>query len=120
MVISEEDFEGNVLSSIRGQGFKYIRANKDNPRGLPTEALYDMVTDQAELKNIAASEDSFCGMYQTDRSQELGKELGEAIVQAAKGAAATSQACMSSAEIQRLVALGYMDAAAADQQACEE
>ena len=41
IAVSENDFEGNILSSIRMDGMKLILANKDNPRGLPEQETFD-------------------------------------------------------------------------------
>ena len=48
VALAEENFEGNILSSVRADGFKYIRANEGNPRGLQPEELYNVAADPGE------------------------------------------------------------------------
>jgi len=53
-VFSEEDYEGNMLRSLRALDDKLILANADNPRGLPTTALFNLDHDPGEMENLAA------------------------------------------------------------------
>jgi arylsulfatase A-like enzyme len=108
VVVSEQDFEGNVISSIRKGGFKFIRANDDNPRGLDTQALFDIVADSGETKNLTGSDAQKCGQYFSDLPRTLDKDLGAVLVEAASQAADGGEAEMSAAEKQRLCALGYL------------
>ena len=55
-VYAEEDHEGNVLEAIRTDRWKLIVANEDNPRGLPTTALFDLREDPGERNNLADGE----------------------------------------------------------------
>ncbi|MFC2029896.1 sulfatase [Chloroflexota bacterium] len=49
---AEEDHEGNVLQSLRSDTLKLILANADNPRGLPSESLFDLVADPSEQQDL--------------------------------------------------------------------
>lgn len=108
LVVAEQDFEGNVLSAIRKDGFKYIKANEGNPRGLPTEALYDMVEDRAELDNLMGESGNRCGRFVNDLPRTLGEEMGERIQEAMSQASDGGSAEISEAEKQKLCALGYL------------
>jgi arylsulfatase A-like enzyme len=55
-LFAEEDFEGNVLSSLRVGPWKIITANPDNPRGLQPVELYNLSQDPGEGRNLAAAE----------------------------------------------------------------
>jgi len=48
---AEEDHEGNVLTAVRTDRWKLIRANEGNPRGLPPAELFDMREDRAQTEN---------------------------------------------------------------------
>jgi len=48
---AEEDHEGNVLTAIRTDRWKLIRANEGNPRGLPEAELFDVQSDRAQTEN---------------------------------------------------------------------
>ena len=63
MLVAEEDFEGNVLTGIQASGFKFIRANAGNPRGLPERALFDHVADPGETTNLARGGPQICGTF---------------------------------------------------------
>jgi arylsulfatase A-like enzyme len=52
-VFAEEDHEGNVLRSLQTGTDKLILANPDNPRGLPTTALFSLERDPGEQDNVA-------------------------------------------------------------------
>lgn len=108
VVVAEEDFEGNVVSAIRKGGFKYIRANDGNPRGLDTEVVYDIVADKGETKSVMGADGQKCGQYYNDLQRSMDKDLGATLVEAASKATDGGEAEMSPAEIQRLCALGYL------------
>lgn len=49
---ADETLDGNILASLVEGRWKYVRANANNPRGLPREALYDMVNNPEERINL--------------------------------------------------------------------
>ena len=100
-VLAEENFEGNVLSSVRADGFKYIRANEGNPRGLPTEELFDIVKDPGEQKNQVGKN----GVVQTTMSALLRSELEAALSVKVEA----QQAEISADDCERMRALGYIE-----------
>jgi uncharacterized protein (TIRG00374 family) len=55
-LFAEEDFEGNIIRSVQQGSHKLILANRDNPRGLPAEALFDLAADPGEQRNVAQGE----------------------------------------------------------------
>ena len=118
VVVAEEDFEGNVLSAIRKGGFKLIRANAGNPRGLPEQELFDLLEDPAEQHPIV-TEDPVCGLYTSDRLGQLTEELELVTRASAAGGAKAESTCISDEEIQRLIALGYMQPGDDDVKRCE-
>ncbi|MCB9681729.1 MAG: sulfatase [Alphaproteobacteria bacterium] len=118
VVVSEEDFEGNVVNAIRKGGLKLIEANEGNPRGLPTTALFDVVTDGGEQKNLAGTDydpcaDDASGPPEADLSQELLDITSGAKAQAVEG----GDVQLDCAEIVKLCALGYMSGP--DCEACQ-
>lgn len=109
IAISENDFEGNILSSIRYESFKYIIANEGNPRGLPTTELFDLKEDELEKSNIYGSSDSLCDVTNETRGVKLNALLGEFLSSALSSAAQGSGAELDEATIERMRALGYME-----------
>jgi len=101
VVLSEENFEGNVLSAVRADGFKYIRANMGNPRGLAPEELYEVQPDPGELNNIVGKN----GRVQAAMSVLLRDQLKAAI---SVGISAQT-ADISADDCERMRALGYID-----------
>lgn len=103
-VYSEEDHQGNVLTSIRyeddGSELKMIRANKGNPRGLEPLELYRVDSDPAEKANVV---DDDSGV--TDKAV---KALDAAEAAAAKGAAKAQSDDLSDEQKKVLEQLGYM------------
>jgi arylsulfatase A-like enzyme len=51
---ADELLDGNRLASLVEGRWKFVRANPDNPRGLPSKALYDIVDDPGETRNLVA------------------------------------------------------------------
>jgi arylsulfatase A-like enzyme len=101
VVYAEEDHEGNVLQALRTEGWKLIRANPDNPRGLAELELYRVAEDPAEQLDLAE--------IQPDRTQLL---LGDLITLgfAAQSFAVPDQmAEIGDEECERLRALGYVE-----------
>ncbi|MBW7862792.1 MAG: sulfatase-like hydrolase/transferase [Candidatus Hydrogenedens sp.] len=50
---AENDFENNVLQSLRGRDHALIQANPGNPRGTKPLELYDMRSDPAQQRDFA-------------------------------------------------------------------
>jgi len=101
VVLSEENFEGNVLSSIRSDGFKYIRANVGNPRGLSPEELYDVAADPGELKSLTGQN----GRVQSTMSELLRDQLQAAMSVKVEA----QQAEITADDCERMRALGYIE-----------
>jgi arylsulfatase A-like enzyme len=100
-VFSEEDFEGNVLQAVRTREWKLITANTDNPRGLPPEALFDVVRDPRETSNVRTT--------QPAAAEVLRAEMGRSTVEARAHAGASEQGGSDAATQERLRALGYVN-----------
>jgi arylsulfatase A-like enzyme len=106
IVLSEENFEGNVLSSVRADGYKYIRANLGNPRGVNPEELYNIEADRGEQNDLAGKE----GATQTRLSKLLRTQLEQAL----RFKVAAQQADISMEDCERMRALGYVEGDCAD------
>ena len=100
-VFSEEDFEGNVLQSVRTPVSKLITANPGNPRGLQPEELYDVKTDPGEQRSLVAKEPVLL--------EEMRAALGRSYLEARAHAGAGAQTDVDSVTKDRLRALGYLD-----------
>ena len=109
IVISENDFEGNILSSIRYEAFKFIVANEGNPRGLPVSELLDLKADPKELTNLSGSSESVCDQLNSKREEKLNAIMGEFLSTALQSAAHGAGAELDEATIERMRALGYME-----------
>ena len=106
--VAEEDFEGNILSAIRVGGFKYMTAQDGNPRGLPTQMLFDMVEDRAELKNLMGKDRTICGRELSSLPTSLQSDL-EAVISGAEATGVeTEDVEIDEAEKLRLCELGYL------------
>ncbi|GBD25704.1 Arylsulfatase [bacterium HR30] len=55
VLYAHESLEGNELEAVRWQDWKLVVANAENPRGLPTTALFDLSRDPEEKVNLADS-----------------------------------------------------------------
>jgi len=99
-VFSEEDFEGNVLQSVRTNASKLITANPGNPRGLQPEELYDLKSDPREQRSLVASEPALL--------EELRAALGRSYLEARAHAGSGAQTDVDSVTKDRLRALGYL------------
>jgi len=102
-VFAEEDHEGNVLSAVRTEDWKLIRANDDNPRGLETVELYDMESDPAQTEN---RRDEAPPAVIEDLEAHLEAWRAYATGRAVEG---TGEAELSKEECEQLRALGYVD-----------
>ena len=115
IALAEENFEGNILSSVRADGFKYIRANtacfdaaktdeeraRCSPRGLQPEELYNVAADPGEQDNLAGKN----GKIQSDMSGLLRSELEAAL--AVKVESQTAE--ITADDCERMRALGYIE-----------
>jgi arylsulfatase A-like enzyme len=100
-VFAEEDLEGNVLQSLRTKTSKIVTANAGNPRGLPTDALFDLAKDPGEHDNLASKEPA--------QLEEMRAALGKSYLEAKAHAGATGQTEVDSVTKDRLKALGYLN-----------
>jgi arylsulfatase A-like enzyme/uncharacterized membrane protein YbhN (UPF0104 family) len=104
-VFSEEDHEGNVLTSIRlsieGKETKLIRANKGNPRGLEENELYRTDDDPGEKKNVASGHEDLLSTS-TELLNKVEKFAGQDAAMAVTGE-------LSDEAASQLKALGYMN-----------
>lgn len=55
--VAENDYEGQILRSIRQDRLKLITANPDNPRGFAELELYDLSNDPLEKNNLTYTPD---------------------------------------------------------------
>jgi arylsulfatase A-like enzyme len=109
VVVAQEDFEGNVLSSIREGGYKYATANEGNPRGLPTTSLFDVVADPKELTNLAGGSEQTCdGKPVGDAATAMKGTMEATISASASGASHADDAAIGDAQREALKALGYL------------
>ena len=100
--LAEEDHEGNVLRALRTLDWKYLEANEDNPRGLPTRELFDMRNDPAEKRSLIDQRPEIATDLRTkaDATQEWAK---------AHATAQGGEAELSKDAQDRLRALGYIE-----------
>lgn len=109
VAISENDFEGNILSSIRMENFKYILANQDNPRGLAPEELFALLDDAEEKNNLAEKDLETCGKNTKKQAEQLKTILRELLKEAQETAAQSTDGGLDEATIERMRKLGYME-----------
>jgi arylsulfatase A-like enzyme len=100
IVLAEENFEGNVLESIRAEGWKYIEANAGNPRGLSERELFDLAVDPGEKDNLAGK----AGQRQLDIAQLMRAQFKAAKELRVEG----QQTELSMEDCERMRALGYI------------
>jgi arylsulfatase A-like enzyme len=96
---AEEDHEGNVLHTLRTPTHKLILANADNPRGLPTEELFDLSADPREQQNLFAA--------QAEQAQALRQVLREVVTVALERAVAGEVGDLDASLQEKLRDLGY-------------
>ncbi len=102
MVFAEENHEGNVLRAIRTERWKWIEANEGNPRGLAPSELFDLVADRGETTNRVED--------QPQKVAELRAHADGQLTLAESGRVGeASQAQISKAECEALLALGYVE-----------
>ena len=109
IAISENDFEGNILSSIRMDNFKYILANAENPRGLAPEELYALLDDSTEKMNLSGQAVDLCGKKSKAQAEQLKIVLREFLKEAQSTAAQSTDGGLDEATIERMRLLGYME-----------
>jgi len=97
---ADEVLDGNVLSSLTEGRWKYLRANRDNPRGLPAEALYDMISDPGERTNLAGTHPELAAAM----SDRLDQMLADGRQRAREAPAAV----LDEETAEHLRALGYL------------
>jgi arylsulfatase A-like enzyme len=108
LVVAENNFEGNVLSSLRMRSFKYITANEDNNRNLAPEELYDLQKDKEEQINLSGQMSDICAQNISTHTSLLKAVLGETINRSLKTAVNGSGVELDEATIKKMKALGYM------------
>lgn len=98
---AESELEGNVLQAYRNEEWKLIQANPGNPRGLPTQQLFDVTRDRGEKHDLAAS--------RGDAVATLASHLAAVQSHAVASAVGGSETKIDSATEERLRALGYVN-----------
>ncbi len=99
-VYAEEDHEGNMITCLIDDSWKYIKANPDNPRGLAEHELYRLDIDPFEKKNLSGKESEM--RADMDRRMETAHEAAE------KNAAERQVKELDADELQRMKNLGYI------------
>lgn len=102
--LSEQDFEGYDLQSLRERGAKTIEAVRvpaGNYRSQPPVQYFDLLADPTEQRNLAG------GGTPAEAAQLAA--LRAAVEKGKESAVQAEGHAMSAAECARLVALGYMD-----------
>ncbi len=100
-VFAETIFRGAALSAIRDRGWKLIRANRGNPRGLGEVELYHIADDPAERRDRSGED--------PERQAALDRALVEQITVAASVSVYRATAELDEASRARIEALGYME-----------
>jgi len=99
---AEEDHEGNIITAVRKGSIKLIRAQPDNPRGLPEVELFDVEGDPGEQRNLAAEREAEIA----DLDQEI---LAISTGASEEAVASAGDVDMDDATRERLRALGYIE-----------
>ena len=90
-------------------GWKFILANPENPRGLQPEELYALLDDPMEMKNLAGEKSNWCDMPDGEWMTQLKTILGEILKEAQENAATSNSGELDAATIERMRKLGYME-----------
>ena len=101
MVFSEENHENNVLQSVRSDTWKFILANRNNPRGLSPQELYNIAEDPEEKNNRAAAK--------KERTEQMESEIQNYLDFARGQSAQEKVGSIDQTTEDRLRALGYVD-----------
>jgi arylsulfatase A-like enzyme len=100
-IFSEEDHEHNVLQSLRVGQWKVILANEDNPRGLPSVQLFNMIEDPLEESDRAATDAA--------QVQQLLPQLDSIRKEAQLHSVTPQETVVDRTTQERLKALGYVE-----------
>jgi arylsulfatase A-like enzyme len=114
IALSEIDFEGNLVRSMRMNGWKVIHANEDNPRGQPVEMLFDLTVDPTETNNLHGKSDLGCGSPYGVRETEMMSEMNRALDATRASGETGGAAEMSAADTCSLCSLGYLSGSDCD------
>ncbi len=103
-VLTEENHEGNILSSLRtlvdGEPFLIMTANEDNPREIPPVQLFDVSVDPAQHHDLARE--------RPELTSQLLEQLTQARRAASEGAATRRSIELDERDRRRLCELGYL------------
>jgi arylsulfatase A-like enzyme len=99
-VFSEESLNRHVFFSVLNREWKYIEANPDNPRNIPSQELFNIAEDPGEKNNLISKE--------LDVASELQKVLNNLKLVAAGQAVKGQETEIDDATRERLKALGYI------------
>ncbi len=90
-----------MLKALRGMDWKFIEANEGNPRGLPTEQLFQVSADPLEKQDLRAEKPEIAARMKNDTNAEV--ELAKS--RAVEGG---KEATLTQAQQEALRALGYI------------
>lgn len=96
---SETERDGNLVRTVRGDRHKWIRANPGNPRGLPSEALFDLQVDPGERSNLV--------VVSPDIAERLEGILQQVMALARAERLAVEEGALDSGAEEMLQRLGY-------------
>ncbi len=98
---AEEDFEGNLLKSIRSLDWKLVQANRGNRRGLAALELFGLNTDPKERTNLIDENQ--------DEVRQLQTLIDDYSRQAMEAAVQEEHVDLDGTTRDQLEALGYME-----------
>lgn len=100
-VYAENDFENNILQSVRTHDTKMIHANEDNPRKHAPKELYDLKQDPKEQSNLVGK-----GNPQEAELENLVTDMKAKAADCSTASASVSS--FSSDQKEQLESLGYL------------
>jgi arylsulfatase A-like enzyme len=100
-IFSEEDHEGNVVRSLRTATWKLMRANRNNPRGLPEVSLFHLAEDPGERNNLATHREDLVELMAARLEERMTLARGEAVPRQERE--------IDEATLERLRSLGYVE-----------